>query len=168
MVCWFGQFQSIRGASSRIVLSTKEKNSFPMLNFTCGKSLFFTSYVEMGFIEDACLKMRSVVSYTIAMLQPTVSTLNQIKRLWKYSKQATSNSHSSRMQGNLSWLMADVKEQGTLPRGMRCLKVAYLRWNCLMYGGLTSYVSFLLPITTFTSLWWWLTMFLSGWKPLPP
>jgi len=44
----------------------------------CGKSLFFKSCVEMGFIEDACLKMRSVVSCAIAMLQPIEATLDLI------------------------------------------------------------------------------------------
>ena len=57
----------------------KVRNSFVMLNSMCGKILFFTSYEEMGFIEDACLKMRSVVSCTIVMLQPIVVTLDRIK-----------------------------------------------------------------------------------------
>jgi len=46
-----------------------------------GKNLSFTSYAEMGFIEDACLKMRSIVSYTTTMFQPMVATLDQIKPL---------------------------------------------------------------------------------------
>jgi len=47
----------------------------------CEKNLCFTRYMEMGFIEGACLKMRSVVSYTIAMLQLMVAIMDQIKRL---------------------------------------------------------------------------------------
>jgi len=62
---------------------------------------------------------------------------------------------------NLSWLVIDVREWGTLPGGMRCLKVAYLRSSCSLYGGLTSWVLFLLPVTTSISLWY-LTRFLNG------
>jgi len=138
-----------------------------MLNTMCRKNLSFAQYVEMRFIEDACLKTRSMVSCTIAMLQPMVATLDWIKWLRKYSMQASISSCSLRMEGNLPWLAIDVSEQGTFPRGMRCLKVACLRYGYLMYGTLTSWVLFVLPITTFTSLWP-LTMFLSRWKLLPP
>ena len=44
-----------------------------------GKNLSFTSDVVMGFIGGACLKTRSAVSCTLAMLQPMVATLDQIK-----------------------------------------------------------------------------------------
>jgi len=41
----------------------------------------------MGFMEDACMKKRSIVSYTTTMLQPMVVTLDEIKPVQKYSKQ---------------------------------------------------------------------------------
>jgi len=50
-----------------------------MPNAMYRKNLPFTRYVEMGFIEGICLKMRFVVSCTIVMLQPMVATLDQIK-----------------------------------------------------------------------------------------
>jgi len=84
-----------------------------MPNTMYGRTLSFISYVEMGFIEDACLKKRFVVSYTIVMLQPMVVTLDQIKPLQKYSKRISIGPHSLRIQGNLSWHLMDVSERGT-------------------------------------------------------
>jgi len=51
----------------------------------CGKTLSFISYAKMGFIEDAYLKKRSIVSYTTAVPQPMVVIFDQIKPLQKYS-----------------------------------------------------------------------------------
>jgi len=73
-----------------------------MPNTICRKNLSFTSYMEMRSIEDACLKMRSVVPYTTAMHQPMVATLGQIKPLQKYSKQASIGPRSLKIQGSLS------------------------------------------------------------------
>jgi len=56
----------------------------------------------MGFIEGVYLKMRSIVSYFIAMLQSMVAILDQIKRLQKYFKQTSISPRSLRTQGDLS------------------------------------------------------------------
>jgi len=61
-------------------------------------------------IYKRCLPEDEVSSCTIAMLQPMATILDQIKRLRKYSKLASSSLCSSRMQGNLSWLVIDVNE----------------------------------------------------------
>ena len=53
----------------------------------CGKNLSFTSYVEIGFVGGAYRNMGSVVSYVVAIIQPMVATLDQIKPLRKYFKQ---------------------------------------------------------------------------------
>ena len=83
-------------------LSYQQRKKFlPNPNTMCRKSLFFTSCVEMGSIEDAYRKMRFVVSYTIAMLQPMVETLDRIRQLQRYSKQAFIGPCFSRMQENL-------------------------------------------------------------------
>ena len=84
-------------------LSYQQKgSSLRMLNTMCGKTLSFISYAEIEFIEDACLKKRFIVSYTTAMPQPVVVTLDQTKPLQRYSKQVSIGPHSLRTQGNLS------------------------------------------------------------------
>jgi len=32
--------------------------------------------------------------------------------------------------------MMDANERGTFVSDIRCVKVAFLRWNCLIYGGI--------------------------------
>ena len=98
-----------------------------MSNTMCGKNLSFTNYMEMGFIGGAYLNKRSVLSCTIAMLQPMATTLDQMKQLWKYSKKPSIGPRSLKTQENLSWLVMDVSEQGTFPKSMKCLKAAHLR-----------------------------------------
>ena len=55
------------GCCHRVYLINKGRSSFPMLSTTYGKSLFSTSYMAIGSIDDAYQKMRYRVSYTIAM-----------------------------------------------------------------------------------------------------
>jgi len=66
--------------------TNKRRSSSRMPNTMCGKTLFFISCAEMGFTKDAFLKKRAIMSYTTAMPQPIVVTLDQIKPLRKYSK----------------------------------------------------------------------------------
>jgi len=59
----------------------QRKSSLSIPNTMCGKNLSLTRYTKMGFIEGACLKMRSVVSCTITMLQLMVAIMDRIKWL---------------------------------------------------------------------------------------
>jgi len=67
----------------------------------CGRSLFFTSYVETGYIEGICWRMKFIVPYTITMLQLTVDTLAQTRLLQRSSKRVSIGLFSSKMEENL-------------------------------------------------------------------
>jgi len=93
----------------------------------CGRNRFSISYVEMGFIENICPTMKFIVCFTIAMLQLIEDILDRTRPLLKYFKKISIGSRSLRMQDSLLCHTIDAKVQGMFPRGMRCLKVGFLR-----------------------------------------
>ena len=68
----------MRGTTSRVDLPTKEKLLFDAKYYVLEEPFLYNMCGD-GSIEDAYQKMRSVVSCTIVMLQPTVDTLDWIK-----------------------------------------------------------------------------------------
>ena len=106
--------------------TNKERSSLQISNTMCEKNLSFISYVEMGFIEGACLKMSPIVSCTIAMLQPIMATLIRLDKMIAKVLQADFY-WPTLFKDTRKFVMAFNGCQRTwnFPRCMKCLKVAY-------------------------------------------
>ena len=118
-------------------LISKGRNFFLIENTICGRNLYSTSYVGMVFIEGVWQTIRSLVSFTIVMLQFMVDALVWTRPLPRFFKRASINLLSSRMYGSLYLHVIDANDWGTSSSSMRCLKLEFLKWNSLMSGGST-------------------------------
>jgi len=104
MVCDFIHFK-VCG----VYLINKGRNSFPMPSTVCERSLFSASYVEIGYIEDACQKKKCVVSYAVAKPPLMVDSLLSRRPLQWLSKRAFIGPRCSKMQEDLPCHVIDAK-----------------------------------------------------------
>jgi len=99
----------------------------------CVRGTSSINYMGMVSIEDVYWKWKSIVLFTIFMLQPMVHTLDR-KRLQNFFKRASISAPFLTMQGSSLWHVINANEWRTFQRGISCLKVGFLSWTFWLMG----------------------------------